>query len=200
MSNEDDYLGGSEITKVPLVERGSFEDARTRLDAMVEEMATALTAAFPDCPPMTRDEGPDSVTGGGHPDDASGGTYYVHSQYRVMEYCSVSSTRERADTALGIVASIAERYDFHPHHTFNDRIAPDGKGSIAIEGWNTLGDRYSFGSSVSTVLTYTTSPRWAAEQLAAVKRGEPAPYIPRETFDTPPPTPPATPEPTSPTP
>lgn len=175
-SDENDYLGRDDSKDTPIQERGTFEDARTRLDQMVDQIATEVTAAFPDCPPMARKNGPDSVTGGGGTEEWVNGVwpYRVSSQSRSMD-CTISDTRERADIAIEIVARIAEDYGFRPRITFNDRVAPDGEGYVAFEGWSTDGDKYSFGSAVVTNINYTAAPRFTAEQLEAIKAGRTPP-------------------------
>ncbi len=179
-SDANDYLGRDNSDDTPVLERGSYEDAKVRLDAMMAEMSVALTEAFPECPMKPDPEQGDDVSGGGTNEEEYNNAwpFVMNSRHRLME-CTLADTRERADTAISAVTVIAERYGFRPHVTYKDRILPDGEGSISIEGWNADGDSYSFGSIKRTVLDYTTAPRFTEEQLESIRTDpEATPPIP----------------------
>ncbi len=166
----DRYLGRDASGDTPVLERGSYEDAKTRLDAMMAQMSAELTEAFPDCPMQPDPERGEKVSGGGPIEEEYEEItpYVAHSRYRLME-CTISDTHKRANTAITIVATIAKQYGFQPHITYNDRIKPNGEGYVAIEGWNADGDSYSFSSGKRSTLRYGTAPRFTAEQLESIR-------------------------------
>jgi len=149
---------GGEPEVVPLEERSSVEDARASLDEMTAQMRDALVAEFP--------EGSWEIAN-------EQGTAPGGAEYEGMRAISLSSelwgfdrsvaSGQDRDRAVEVVSQIGERHGFGELQIYVEH--DDSFQSIA---WNASGDNYRFGSQERATLTYRTSPRLSAEQLASI--------------------------------
>lgn len=149
---------GGEPEFLPLEERSSVEEARESLDEMTGEMREALTEEFP--------EGSWEIAN--DPGTAPGGEEYEGMRAIAVSSAlwgfdrSVASGQDR-ERALAVVSEVGERHGFGTLEVYADH--DDSFQAIA---WNASGDNYRFGSQERTTLTYRTSPRLNAEQLASI--------------------------------